>query len=40
MVWIHGGGQVLGAANDYHGDWLVTRGSTPVIVVTFNSPNA
>ena len=31
-----GGGQVLGAANDYHGDWLVTRGATPVIVVPFN----
>jgi para-nitrobenzyl esterase len=35
MVWIHGGGQINSAANDYNPDTLATRG-TPVVVVTFN----
>jgi para-nitrobenzyl esterase len=35
MVWIHPGGQVNSAANDYYPERLITQG-TPVIVVTFN----
>jgi para-nitrobenzyl esterase len=35
MVYLHGGGQRLGAGDDYNADWLVTRG-TPIVYVSIN----
>lgn len=35
MVFIHGGGQRVSAANEYNADWLVTRGA-PVVYVSMN----
>ena len=38
IVWIHGGGNVSGATNDYDGSKLATGGpsGTPTVVVTIN----
>lgn len=35
MVFIHGGGQRVSAANEHSGDWIVTRGQ-PVVYVAMN----
>jgi para-nitrobenzyl esterase len=35
MVFIHGGGQRVSAANEYNADWLLTRGA-PVVYVSMN----